>query len=70
MIDYSCFLNIFLFKGFSTIWILPKILDQEERDRAMLAETAVRHFFDKLNGPIGRTLTKKQLVESMVCLII
>ena len=44
------------------------ISDPEERDRAMLAETAVRQFFDKLNGPIGRTLTKKQLVESMVSL--
>ena len=42
------------------------ILDRDERDRAMLVDQAIRKFHDQINGTIGKSLTKKQLVESMV----
>ena len=42
------------------------VLGTDEHDRAMLTDTAVRSFHDKLISPLGRQLTKKQLVESMV----
>lgn len=47
-------------------FILNYFLGRDERDRAMLADQAVRKFHDQINGPIGKSLTKKQLVESMV----
>ena len=45
---------------------LENNLDRDERDRAMLVDQAIRKFHDQINGTIGKSLTKKQLVESMV----
>ena len=46
--------------------MLNYILGTDEHDQALLADNAVSSFYDKLNSPYGRSLSKKQLVENMV----